>query len=345
METIVVGSLQIPIPWLAFLSALFITEWLLKRRNGESLEPFIWTYLVIWKASYIVFYMPQFLEAPLSILYFDGGLNGHIAALVGVVIQLLVKHRQNINALWHSWLWFVVCYQVMAALLSQQWLLAIAGVVLVALLVKRLTVAVVIGLTLLIVYQYPLWHSWSIAWLTTLVLIAFEGRHTLPKSRFALALITALLSLMIIDEKDTLQATVTAQHEPIMLADSAQQQVTLSYEEHDVTILNFFATWCPPCKAEMPHLQRFASSMPDNVQLIGINLTARDHGTQALSQFIEQYEVSYPILLDVDDTYGKQFGVLSIPTTVVLNKKGQEVGRVVGAVSDAKLQQLIREAQ
>ena len=92
----------------------------------------------------------------------------------------------------------------------------------------------------------------------------------------------------------------------------------------------------------MPHLQSFAENLSDDVQLIGVNLTARDNGERALRQFIEEYDVTYPILLDVDDTYGDAYGVLSMPTTVIL-KERKESERIVGPVSEETLRKLVKQ--
>ncbi|MCH7321898.1 TlpA family protein disulfide reductase [Solibacillus sp. MA9] len=90
----------------------------------------------------------------------------------------------------------------------------------------------------------------------------------------------------------------------------------------------------------MPHLQSFATKLSENSQLIGVNLTKRDHGEEALQKFVEKFSITFPILLDVDDIFGESYGVISIPTTVVL-KDGVEIHRFVGPVSEQQLRKLV----
>lgn len=76
-----------------------------------------------------------------------------------------------------------------------------------------------------------------------------------------------------------------------------------------------------------------------------MNLTDRDNGEQALANFMETYEVTYPILMDETDEVGTAFRVMSIPTTVLLNAQGEELERIVGPVSEEGLRQLIKKHQ
>ena len=91
----------------------------------------------------------------------------------------------------------------------------------------------------------------------------------------------------------------------------------------------------------MPHLQSFQEQAPDDVMLLGINLTKRDDGLQVLEQFLHDYEVTYPILLDKQDEVGDLYEVLSIPTTYILDQQGHLVERIVGPVDEAGLENII----
>ena len=78
-------------------------------------------------------------------------------------------------------------------------------------------------------------------------------------------------------------------------------------------------------------------------KLLVWNLTSRDHGQDALNKFVETYNVTYPILLDMDDAVGKSFQVTSIPTTVILNKNGEEIDRIIGPISEHALRTLVNK--
>ena len=138
------------------------------------------------------------------------------------------------------------------------------------------------------------------------------------------------------------QTKVSAKQEDFTLETFDGQTVSLSDYKGKVVVLNFFATWCPPCKAEMPHLQAFHEQAPDDVVLLGVNLTKRDDGLDVLEQFLHDYEVTYPVLLDKQDEVGDLYEVLSIPTTYILDQQGHLVERIVGPVDAASLENIIK---
>ena len=87
-----------------------------------------------------------------------------------------------------------------------------------------------------------------------------------------------------------------------------------------VIILNFFATWCGPCKEEMPELLRFAAQHKDDPLLfIGINA---DEPESAVRDFVREYNVSYPVAIDRGGKLRKAFSVRSFPTTVLIGVDG-----------------------
>ena len=91
----------------------------------------------------------------------------------------------------------------------------------------------------------------------------------------------------------------------------------------------------------MPHLQVFHEQVPDDVVLLGINLTKRDDGLEVLEQFLHDYEVTYPVLLDKQDEVGELYEILSIPTTYILDQQGRLVERTVGPVDATGLENII----
>ena len=153
-------------------------------------------------------------------------------------------------------------------------------------------------------------------------------------------LILTMVAIMI---QQTLpeQTKVSAEQRDFTLETLDGQTVSLADYKEKVVVLNFFATWCPPCKAEMPHLQAFHEQAPNDVVLLGINLTKRDDEIEVLEQFLHDYEVTYPVLLDKQDEVGDLYEVLSIPTTYILDRQGGLVERIVGPVDAALLENII----
>ena len=96
-----------------------------------------------------------------------------------------------------------------------------------------------------------------------------------------------------------------------------------------VIILDFWATWCPPCIKEIPDFVELQKEYGDK-GLIILGISLDQNPKQALPKFIKKYKVNYPILLTdgkVDKSYG---GVTGIPTTFIINRKGEIYKRYVG---------------
>lgn len=94
-------------------------------------------------------------------------------------------------------------------------------------------------------------------------------------------------------------------------------------------VLNFWATWCAPCRKEMPSLDRLALAAGKDVAVVTV-ATGRNPPA-AVTRFFEEIGVkNLPVLLDPKSALARQMGVIGLPLTVVLNPEGQEVGRLIG---------------
>lgn len=344
MEYFSIGSLTIPVAWMAFFAAALSLEWYGRRLDDSyknSLDRIFWIYIAIWKGSYVLFFWKAFLQAPMSLLYFDGGIWGHLAAGLAVCLYVFQKRQSlSIPVLWQLWLRFLAIYQVVFTLFTQQWLLAALWIVLLIAMVWKGNRFVWFLQALLLLWQYAWSEGILIAFCLFFLLQLAVSERAQQKQYIALGLIAGLSGGMQGDVQvnGKKEAAETAE---ISLETTTGELYDVQQEGNNLTIVNFFATWCPPCKAEMPHLQSFAERLPEDVALIGVNLTARDDGEGALKRFMEEYNVSYPVLLDETDRTGSDFKVLSIPTTVILDRDGREVERIVGPVSESTLDKLV----
>lgn len=87
-----------------------------------------------------------------------------------------------------------------------------------------------------------------------------------------------------------------------------------------VVVLNFWATWCPPCKSEMPLLQHWYSGVKGKgVVVLGVD---QQEGRKDVASFARQVHVTYPIALDTDGVASAQFDVAGLPTTLVIDRQG-----------------------
>ncbi|UXU75063.1 MULTISPECIES: TlpA disulfide reductase family protein [unclassified Paracoccus (in: a-proteobacteria)] len=113
-----------------------------------------------------------------------------------------------------------------------------------------------------------------------------------------------------------------------------------------VVLLNFWATWCAPCREEMPALDRLQAEMRgDDFEVVAI---ASGHNPPpAIDKFLTEAGVSHlPVLLDPRQELARAMGVMGMPVTVLIDREGQEIARLMGGAdwsSDAALT-LIRQA-
>lgn len=102
------------------------------------------------------------------------------------------------------------------------------------------------------------------------------------------------------------------------------------------TVVNMWASWCGPCKEEMPAVQRFADANP-GVRVVGI---AVDDSPDAARDFAREVGVTFPLGVDEDDAVGDGYGVTGLPTTLVLDRSGRLAATWAGPVTEAELGRL-----
>lgn len=119
------------------------------------------------------------------------------------------------------------------------------------------------------------------------------------------------------------------------------EEMSLSSEQGKVVILNFWASWCEPCNIEMPHLQSFYEKHQADVEILAINATSKDSEV-AVKKFVDQYDLTFPILLDASGDISTMYGAFSIPMTIILNRNGEIEQEIVGPVEEELLEKYIQ---
>jgi thiol-disulfide isomerase/thioredoxin len=132
------------------------------------------------------------------------------------------------------------------------------------------------------------------------------------------------------------------------LQSSEGEEVTLSDYAGKVVVLNFWASWCPPCKEEMPEFQKLYDELAESEDavLLMLNQTDGQRETEKkANNYIEEEGLTFPILYDTGEVGGSIFGINSIPTTVVIDREGRLSDYVLGRTEYSKVAQMIEEAK
>ena len=170
MDYFTVGSYTIPYTWVAFLGALLFFEikyWKKENKTVNVLENSLWIYLIIWKLSYIPLFFSSFIQAPLSLLYFDGGLWGHGLAIVTLVFYLYFKRSSWFTKeVVYNWVLFISIFQAIELIASGQYVAAVGFLGLLVITIFTFKQEVIYLLLIFLVYV----TSWlePFVWITIL---------------------------------------------------------------------------------------------------------------------------------------------------------------------------------
>ena len=118
--------------------------------------------------------------------------------------------------------------------------------------------------------------------------------------------------------------------ENIKFKDFNLQDVDLSENKGKIMILNFWATWCAPCKKEMPSLSRLAKDMPE-LKIFAINME-KPNQTKAKKFFDDLNIDNLDIYFDPKFDLAKKFKMRGLPTTILIDKNGNEFARIIGEI-------------
>lgn len=102
-------------------------------------------------------------------------------------------------------------------------------------------------------------------------------------------------------------------------------------------VLNFWASWCPPCKAEMPHFEEAFKELDGQVQFLMINATGGRETVTSAKAFIAQTGYTFPVLYDTDAMASYVYQAYSLPTTYFIDAEGNLVAREIGMIDKDRL--------
>ena len=106
--------------------------------------------------------------------------------------------------------------------------------------------------------------------------------------------------------------------------------VKLSSLRGKPVFLDFWATWCPPCRASLPHTQKLAKLHGKNINVLAIS----NEDAKTIKDFMKDNKYTYPAYRDTDNSAGTKYKVSGIPTFVIIDAKGNLVDYIVGYMND-----------
>ena len=117
----------------------------------------------------------------------------------------------------------------------------------------------------------------------------------------------------------------------------------LSEQKGKVVLMNIWATWCPPCREEMPDLVDLYNKYKDQ-GYVTLGVSIDEQGESVVHPFMEEYNVTYPMYIDADGTVMDKYGpTMGIPTTYIIGRKGNLRYFAVGALTKKELEPRIKE--
>lgn len=106
------------------------------------------------------------------------------------------------------------------------------------------------------------------------------------------------------------------------------EEITLSKLKGKTVLLDFWATWCGPCRESLPHLIQLYKTYHDKgLEIIGMNLDKGD--VEKVRHFVKSMDIPYPIIITPDEV-SRNFGVTGLPTTIFIDKEGHIREKIVG---------------
>lgn len=101
-------------------------------------------------------------------------------------------------------------------------------------------------------------------------------------------------------------------------------------------VLNFWASWCGPCRIETPHFQAFSEQYADELVVVGVN---QQESTAVIADFAAEFGLTYPLLVDASGEINRTYAVFGLPTTLFIDAEGVIVDIAPGAITAAYLEE------
>ncbi|MBN8200085.1 MULTISPECIES: TlpA disulfide reductase family protein [Bacillaceae] len=128
------------------------------------------------------------------------------------------------------------------------------------------------------------------------------------------------------------------------LTDMEGNPVKLSDYRGKAVLLNFWASWCPPCRAEMPHMEKLYNKYKDeNFTILAVNLTNTEKNSGDADKFVKELGLTFTIPMDVKGEAGSDYNIMAYPTSYFIDSDGVIREKVLGALNEEYMEKEIKK--
>ena len=151
-----------------------------------------------------------------------------------------------------------------------------------------------------------------------------------------LILFTFLISNVLADDLPKIKNIVIHKdlktYDNVIFLDQKDKKINIKDFNGNLVLLNFWATWCEPCKEEMPSLDRLQNNLElDNIKVFAINISKES--LKKINDFFQELNIEYlEPYFDAPTTLAKTLSLRGVPTSILFNKEGKEFSRIIGSI-------------
>lgn len=131
---------------------------------------------------------------------------------------------------------------------------------------------------------------------------------------------------------------------PFTLRSGSGEQVSLADLRGKAIFLNFWASWCGPCRLEMPELERLQAELPPGTAILTVNVTAQESSAEVALGYLREHGYTFPAVLDPDGSVSNQYRVISLPTSLFISPEGVVTARINGPLSGSAMRGYLQAA-
>jgi len=297
-------------------------------QNALTMASFVW--LLVWKGSILMFDPVGTIEHPSSLLYFDGGERGQwLASAVAFAAGYLKLRRQQIRPREMA---HVMGVFVLFGIAAHQ-----AGLILLA---RLHWTSFIFLLPVVFAVLYVLLRA---AWLRLVTDEAASRRRWAVQAAIIIGI--TLMGVQAISDGVKVQRLpgIGVQAPAFSLDTASGEPVTLADYKGQIVIVNFWASWCPPCRAEMPSMQTMHDRYKaQGVTVLAVNMTATESSAKQAVTFMANGNYTMPLALDTQGKTMESYRIRAYLTTVIIDQAGIVQHIFEGAVHHRTLEEAIR---